>query len=121
MLQRNSSETVRGLSRLVGWLLIAAVMVFTLAPIGIRPVTAAPADLERFVAFVLIGGAFYIGYPRHHIGFVLLVIGIAGLLEVLQNIVPGRHGHWHDYFVKATGVLIGTLLARLAEWAFIRR
>jgi hypothetical protein len=40
------------------WLLLIAVAVFTLSPIQFRPVTAAPADVERFVAFALLGGVF---------------------------------------------------------------
>ncbi|MGO4706475.1 VanZ family protein [Microvirga sp. 2MCAF38] len=107
--------TVRVFFRWVAWLLVAAVAAFTLLPIGFRPVTAAPADLERFVAFAAIGGAFYFGYPNHHVGYALLVLGIAGLFELMQDIIPGRHGQVHDYAVKAAGAVVGTLLARLVE------
>ena len=78
--------------RWMAWLLLVAVAVFTLCPIALRPVTSAPADLERALAFALIGGAFCLGYPKHRLAVVLSVIGLVGLLEATQNLVPGRHG-----------------------------
>jgi hypothetical protein len=101
--------------RYTAWLLVAAVAVFTLAPIEFRPATTAPADLERFAAFAVIGGAFCLGYPTHRVGIILLVIGIAGLLELAQNIVPGRHGHPQDGIVKVSGALLGAAVAVFLE------
>ena len=78
--------------RWVAWLLVFAIAVFTLSPIELRPVTEAPANVERFAAFAVIGAAFCLGYPKHRLGILMLLIGIVGLLEVAQNLVPGRHG-----------------------------
>jgi hypothetical protein len=50
--------TTKVFFRWVAWLLVIAVAVFTLSPIELRPVTAAPANLERFAAFAVIGAAF---------------------------------------------------------------
>ena len=99
--------TVRVVFRWVAWLLVAAIAAFTLSPIEMRPVTAAPAGAERFIAFAAIGAAFGLGYPRHRIGLFLLVMGIAGLLEAAQHLVPGRHGHLHDAITKAAGACLG--------------
>ena len=82
-------------------------------PIELRPVTAVPADLERFVAFVLVGAAFSIGYPKRRVLILLLVLAGVGLLEIAQHFVPGRHGHFHDAVVKASGVVLGALTAML--------
>jgi hypothetical protein len=101
--------------RWMAWLLLAAVAVFTLCPIALRPVTSAPADLERALAFALIGGAFCLGYPKHRLAVVLFVIGLAGLLETTQNLVPGRHGQLRDLTVKVFSALIGALAAALLE------
>ncbi|WP_192926427.1 hypothetical protein [Microvirga tunisiensis] len=93
--------------RWVAWLLILAIAVFTLAPIALRPVTGAPVSLERFVAFAAIGAAFCLGYPKHRLYIVVLLVGIVGFLEIAQNVVPGRHGRLPDGLVKTSGALLG--------------
>lgn len=107
--------TLRLLSRWLAWLLVLAVAVFTLAPIELRPVTAAPANWERVAAFMAIGVLFCLGYPHHRWHIVGLVIGLAGLLEVLQHVSPSRHGRLPDGLVKAAGALLGIGLAVGAE------
>jgi VanZ family protein len=107
----------RLLSRWLAWLLVLAIAVFTLSPIELRPVTAAPANWERFAAFMAIGALFCLGYPRHRWPIVGLVIALAGLLEVLQHVSPSRHGRLPDGMVKAAGALLGIGLAVVAERA----
>jgi hypothetical protein len=97
--------------RWVAWLLILAIAIFTLAPIEFRPVSGAPVSLERFGAFVVIGTMFCLGYPRHRLRIIVLLIAIVALLEVTQNYVPGRHGRLPDGMVKASGALIGAAFA----------
>ena len=48
--------TIRLLSQWLAWLLVLAIAAFTLSPIELRPMTAAPANWERFAAFMAIGG-----------------------------------------------------------------
>ena len=102
---RMTSLILRG----AAWLLVVAVVVSTLSPIQLRPASGAPADAERFVAFALTGGMFCLAYPRQRLIIALLVIGIAGVLEALQHVVPGRHGHMHDLMVKVLGAIAGAL------------
>jgi VanZ family protein len=102
--------------RWVAWLLVLAIATFTLAPIELRPVTAAPVSLERFAAFAALGVAFCLGYPKHHLSILVLLLGIVGFLEVAQNYVPSRHGRLPDGLVKASGALLGA-----ASAAFISR
>jgi VanZ family protein len=99
--------------RRVAWLLLFAIAVFTLAPIELRPVTAAPVSLERLAAFALIGAAFCLGYPKHRLHILVLLVGIVGFLEIAQNYVPGRHGRLQDGVVKASGALLGVAFAML--------
>ncbi|AWM85694.1 VanZ family protein [Microvirga sp. 17 mud 1-3] len=98
--------------RLLAWSLIVAVSIFTLAPIAWRPVTGAPASLERLAAFAAIGGIFYFAYPRQWLPVLLFLIALTGLLEAMQNLIPSRHGHILDFAVKATALLASSLLAR---------
>jgi uncharacterized membrane protein YoaK (UPF0700 family) len=86
--------------RSVAWLFVCAIAVFTLAPVQFRPVTAAPVSLERFAAFVAIGAAFCLGYPKHRLRILVLLIGIVGFFEVIQNYVPSHHGRLPDGLVE---------------------
>ena len=106
--------TPKSFFRWIAWLLVLAIAVFTLAPIEFRPVTAAPVSLERFAAFAAIGAAFCLGYPKHRLPILVLLLGIVGFLEVAQNYVPGRHGRLPDGVVKASGALLGVAFAMLA-------
>jgi VanZ family protein len=102
-------------ARWIAWLIVCAVAVFTLSPIDYRPVTAAPVGLERFAAFAVIGAAFCLGYPEHRLRVLVLLIGIAGFLELAQNLVPGRHGRLPDGLVKISGALLGAAFAVVAS------
>jgi VanZ family protein len=97
--------------RWVAWLLVLAIAAFTLAPIALRPGTGAPVSLERFAAFAAIGAAFCLGYPKHRLSILMLLVGIIGLLEIAQNIIPGRHGRLPDGLMKASGALLGAAFA----------
>jgi hypothetical protein len=106
--------------RWVAWLLVLAIAVSTLSPIGVRPVSGAPANLERFAAFAVIGTCFGLGYPKRRLAVVLMVIGIVGGLELAQHLVPGRHGRLPDGLVKASGALLGLAAAMVGgrKWRF---
>jgi len=103
--------TPKAFFRWVAWLLIGAIAVFTLSPIELRPVTGTPVSLERLAAFATIGATFCLGYPRHRLTIIVLLIGTVGFLEIAQNYVPGRHGRFPDGLVKASGVLLGAAFA----------
>ena len=103
------------LARLAAWALLAVVAAATLVPIHLRPITGAPADLERFLAFVALGAAFALAYPGRRWRIVVLAVGGAALLEALQWAVPGRHGHVEDFAIKAVGAVLGLLLVGLME------
>lgn len=100
--------------RWVAWLLVLVITVFTLSPVELRPITGASAGLERFAAFALLGATFCLGYPKHRLFVLALLIATTGFLELAQNYVPGRHGHLSDSMVKALGVLLGAIVATLA-------
>jgi len=65
------------------------------------------------VASALVGAAFCLGYPKRRVAITTIVIGMAGLLEVAQHLVPGGHGHLHDALVKASGAVLGAIAAML--------
>jgi hypothetical protein len=111
-------------SRLLGWLLLAALLVVTVCPIGLRPVSGAPVSLERFGAFALLCFLFAVGYPHRRWQVAILTVAAAGSLEALQMLQPTRHGRAADFLVKMGGCGFGAAEAFLAaslRWSPTRR
>ena len=96
------------LARLAAWSLALAIVVMTLGPVGLRPQLGHPS-MERFAAYLLLGGAFSIAYPRHRAWVALAVVAGALGLEVGQLVVPGRDARVPDAMVKAVGAVCGVL------------
>ncbi len=107
--------TIQSFFRWVASILVFAVAAFTLLPVEFRPITGASVALEQFTAFAAIGGTFGWGYPKHRLGILLILIGMVGLLEAAQYLVPGRHGHLSDGIVKASGALVGIAVSLIID------
>jgi VanZ family protein len=99
-------------SLIAGWLALAAIAFVTLCPIQDRP-QVAPPHLEHFAAFLALGVVFALAYPNHPSRAVLIAIGSAILLEILQLATPDRHGRLIDATTKVAGAAFGITLARL--------
>lgn len=99
------------LARWTAWTLIAALVFVTLAPIDLRPVVSASADVERAGAYALLGFVFTLAYPRHRLLALLAVVAVAGLLEAGQMLTQTRHGRVPDFAVKALAAAFGALVA----------
>lgn len=94
------------------WLLlacgVAGVIVFaTLCPLHWRPRLSHNPNIERFAAFLLLGFAAKLAFPRRHVLTVLGVIALAAGLEAAQLLIPGRDARVMDAVVKATGAVMG--------------
>lgn len=103
------------LLRAAAWLVLLFIVFATLSPIGLRPISGLPVQLERFCAFAVLGFAFAVAYPRRLGAIALTVVAVAVGLELLQVIDPGRHGRVMEVLVKAAGGLSGVALARAAN------
>jgi hypothetical protein len=110
------SPALRRAARVLFWLTLAYVAFVTLSPIALRPETDFGPNRERFAAFAMASFLLMLGYPRHRFAWLIGLLAVAGLLEASQGLVPGRHGRWHDFEVKAGGAVAGALLALAAEW-----
>ena len=95
--------------RVTAWLLAVAIAVATVCPLGFRPVTGFSADLERFVAFGLVGLFFGLAYPRHRLVVLALVVAGAAGLEAVQYFSLTRHARMQDVEIKATAGALGAL------------
>ena len=86
---------------------IAVLFLVTDGPIGIRPETGLPSNIERFLAMLFVGALFALAYPRRTILIPLFLWFLIGLFEMMQTFVPGRHAHLHDVMFKCAGALLG--------------
>nr|WP_259666980.1 VanZ family protein [Rhizobium lentis] len=97
------------LARPLAWLLLALILFVTVSPIGLRPDTITTVNTDRGVAYVLLGLAFALAYPKQwKLVAVLLIIG-AVAIEYLQYLTPTRHPRLHDAGIKAMGAALGLL------------
>ena len=107
--------------RILAWMLIGAVVILSLVPPTLRPVTGASHDLEHFAIFALCGYAFGVGYRSRHLFHAVALVTFAGSIEVLQFTAPGRHARMLDFVVDAiascAGVLIGWVTLKVNRLA----
>ncbi|WFP74966.1 VanZ family protein [Mesorhizobium sp. WSM4906] len=100
------------ISRLAALVLLAAITFATLSPIQMRP-HLGDANVERALAYILFGLALTFGFPSRLVQTMLFVCAVAGVLELLQVIDPGRHARLQDGLLKAAAGLIGIAMGRL--------
>jgi VanZ family protein len=103
-------------ARIAAWLLIVAIVVMTLGPPTMRPVSGFNRSLEHVAAFALVGLAFGLAYPNHRMRLALIGVAAAALMETLQQIVPGRHAYFSDFVINAAGTWAGLATAMLLDW-----
>jgi VanZ family protein len=100
--------------RVVAWALAAAIVILSLVPPELRPVTPAPHAVEHFTIYFATGLAYALGYRRSGVVAVLLVI-FAGVVELAQLLVAGRHARWSDFIIDALAMSLGVLAVALSR------
>lgn len=108
------------LVRSIAWLLAAAVTFATLGPPGLRPHSDLGQDGEHALAFILVGLAFGLAYPRRRLPSAAAAVALIGVLELMQFWAPGRHARLEDFLVDALTACIGFALATAADWLLTR-
>jgi len=108
------------LVRSFAWLLAAAVTFATLGPPGLRPHSDLGQDGEHALAFILVGLAFGLAYPRRRLASTAAAVVLIGLLELMQFWAPGRHARLEDFLVDALTACFGFVLAAAADWIVTR-
>jgi VanZ like family len=103
--------------RIIAWLLAAAVTFATLGPAQFRPHSGLGQDGEHMFAFILVGLAFAVAYPRHRPIAAVTSVVMIGILELLQLVAPGRHARLEDFIVDALAALAGFAIASVISWS----
>jgi VanZ family protein len=67
--------------------------------------------IEHFAIFAITGFAFGLAYDRKPIGIMLVLVIFAGVIELAQLFVPGRHARLSDFIVDALAACVGAALA----------
>jgi VanZ family protein len=104
------------------WALFGLICFWTLAPVGFRPQTG-HAALERFAAFLALGGALGLSYPRRWLVVAAAICAIALGTEALQLVMPSRAAQLIDAVEKSLGGLAGVAGSIVLDWClagFIR-
>ena len=120
----SQAASMRRLSQIGAWLLLVTIVVLSVVPPEDRPVTPAPHDFEHVAIFVATGLAFGLGYSRHLVQILALMV-FSAAIEIIQLGIPGRHARVSDFVVDAVSVSIGVgiafMLAEYKPFAGLRR
>jgi glycopeptide antibiotics resistance protein len=109
------------LLKAAAWIVLAGIVFATLSPIGFRPVTPEPPNVERAAAFALFGLMFALAYPRRLAVTITIIVAAAVGLELLQLVAATRHARLVDVGFKLLGGGVGVALGTIADRLFARR
>jgi len=97
--------------QVAAWLLALVIVVLSLSPPSLRPVTGVGHNFEHVLIFLTTGAAFGFGYPgRVQLSAIALPI-FAAAIEIAQNWVPGRHARTSDFLFDAGALCVGVGIA----------
>jgi hypothetical protein len=99
--------------QLMTWVLFAGIVAVTLGPVTLRPHTHFSPDLDRFVAYAVLGAFFALSYPQFRLWLLgAFLITSSGILEWAQSLVPHRDPYFSDFLFKVGGSIIGLTVMR---------
>ena len=108
------------LIRIFAWLLAAAITFANLSPPGLRPHSDLGQNSEHGLAFILVGLAFGLAYPRRRLTTAITAVVLIGVLELMQFLAPGRHARLEDFLVDAFTACTGFAVVAIADWLLTR-
>lgn len=96
---------------------VLVIVVLSLLPAEEMPRTGIPDGTDHFIAYWGTGGLMALAFRGR--GAVLMLAGLAlvglgGLMEVLQQLSPGRSTTWSDFLMSGGGALAGLLMGTVA-------
>jgi hypothetical protein len=107
--------------RALAWASILAIVVITDGPIGLRPTTALPPNVERFAALAVVGLLFALAYPARRLIVLGALVVAVGALELGQFLAMGRHAGLRDAGAKVLGAMVGLGAGHLIDMVMQNR
>jgi VanZ family protein len=98
---------LQNVCRATAWIILAAIVLLTIVPPDLRPITSAPHDVEHAAVFLLDGLAFAFGYRGREWLLSIAALPLCAGLEIAQLFVPGRHARISDFAVDVIAALMG--------------
>jgi hypothetical protein len=102
-IDRNNIYMLQRFFVIAAWAALCLIAYATLSPLRHRPTLPTSWNIEHLAAFAVLGGLFCLAYPRRTPAVFIIVLGSAGLLEVLQFFTPDRHARTLDTVQKIAG------------------
>ena|SRR4051794_8711837 len=108
------------LFRCLTWACVVALALLSLTPGEIMVRTSAPGLAEHVVAYLGTGTVAAFGYARRasYTHIAAFLIAYAGLLEIGQHWIPGRHSAFIDFMASSAGAISGLIIATI--WRALR-
>jgi VanZ family protein len=100
------------LVRIAAWSCLCFIAYATLSPLRDRPTLLTRPSVEHFASFAVLGALFCLAYPRRIPTILILILGSAALLEVLQLVTLDRHARILDAIEKIAGGVTGVFASR---------
>jgi VanZ family protein len=99
------------LARMAAWPAVVAIIVLSVVPGTVRPHVLGNDRVEHFVAYLIAGILFAIGYvrPTQLLSSCVMLTVCAGALEFVQLLIPGRLASPRDFIASTIGAWIGFL------------
>jgi VanZ family protein len=117
---RSATPALR-LIRAAGWVLIIAITVLSVVPPAQRPVTGvASSNFEHLAIYLAAGVLLAIGYRDRLLTVIGGLLVFAGLIELVQLLVPGRHARLSDFLIDCAASASGVVLVALGSRIFHR-
>ena len=106
---------LRRLSIGAGYIGYVMIVILSLLPAQTRPHTGVGGEYEHWIAYALVGGAFAAGYfaTRAKLFAGAALTAGAAILELLQNLIPGRTPELAGFLAGSLGAWFGIFLVAL--------
>ncbi len=117
--RRLASAIAAGLATTRAWRALLALLLVAVSYLALTPVPPQAIDLgwdklNHLAAFGALAFSASLSVPasrRTRVLLLFMLFGYGGLIEVLQQFVPGRACEWGDVFADSVGIVLGAVLA----------
>lgn len=100
--------------RIASALTMALIVVLSVVPPSVRPVTAAPHSIEHLAIFAISGALLGLAFPGRWLVRLSVLVLMAAAIELVQLWIPGRHARVSDLVENVLGSGLGLALSFVA-------